>query len=37
MKKLKEYFPHLLLLIYVGLLIRSGINPVDRGVWYAEE
>ena len=37
MKKLKEYFPYLLLLIYIGLLIRSGINPVDRWVWYAEE
>jgi len=37
MKKLKEYFPHLLLLIYIVLLIRSGINPVDRWVWYAEE
>ena len=37
MKKLKEYFPHLLLLIYIVLLIRSWINPVDRGVWYAEE
>ena len=37
MKKIKEYFPYLLLLFYIGLLIRSGINPVDRGVWYAEE
>ncbi len=37
MKKLKEYFPLLLLIIYIALLIRSGINPVDRGVWYAEE
>jgi uncharacterized membrane protein YjdF len=37
MKKIKKYFPYLLLLIYIGLLIRSGIDPVDRGVWYAEE
>jgi uncharacterized membrane protein YjdF len=37
MKKLKEWFPYLLLLIYILLLIWSGINPVDRGVWYAEE
>ena len=37
MKKLKEYFPHLLLLIYIGLLIRSGFNPIDRGAWYTEE
>jgi uncharacterized membrane protein YjdF len=37
MKKLKEYFPLLLLIIYIALLILSGINPVDRGVWYAEE
>ncbi len=37
MKKIREIFPYFLLLIYIWLLIRSGINPVDRGVWYAEE
>ena len=37
MKKFRECFPYLLLLIYFALLIRSGIDPVDRGVWYAEE
>ena len=37
MKKLSNYFPHFLLLVYLALLIRSWINPVDRGVWYAEE
>ena len=37
MKKFKDYFPYLLLLIYIGLLVRSGINPVDRGVRFAEE
>ena len=37
MKKLKEYFPYLLLLIYIGLLIRTGINPLDRAARYVEE
>lgn len=36
-QKIKQYFPHLLLLVYFILLIWSGINPVDRWVWYAEE
>ena len=37
MKFIKKYFPHILLLIYLGLLIRSWINPIDRWVRYAEE
>ena len=36
-KKFKEIFPYILLAIYLWLLIWSWINPVDRGVWYAEE
>ena len=37
MKKIGKYFPLFLLIIYLILLIRSWINPVDRGVRYAEE
>ena len=37
MKNVKNYFPYFLLIVYIYLLIRSWINPVDRGVWFAEE
>lgn len=36
-QKIKQYFPHLLLLVYFILLIWSGINPLNRWVWFAEE
>lgn len=32
----KNYFPHLLLGIYVVEFIIAGINPYSRAVWYAE-
>lgn len=37
MKLFQKYFPHMLLLLYIWLLIWSWFSPIDRGVWYAEE
>lgn len=32
----KNYFPHVLLGIYIVEFIVAGINPYDRATWYAE-
>jgi putative membrane protein len=36
MKKFKEYFPHILLAIYIVEFCLLAINPFDRSVWWAE-
>lgn len=34
--KLRNFFPHILLMIYIIEFIVLGINPVSRSVWWAE-
>jgi putative membrane protein len=36
MKFVQKYFPHILAVIVLGLIIWSGINPTDRQTWWAE-
>lgn len=36
MIKLKQYFPHILLLFYIVEFIVLAINPYNRSVWLAE-
>lgn len=36
MNFLKQYFPHILLGIYITETVILGINPYSRAVWYAE-
>jgi putative membrane protein len=36
MKKLIEYFPHILLIIYIVEFGLLAIDPYDRAVWWAE-
>ena len=36
LEKIKKYFPHILLGLYLVEFIYFAINPVDRSVWWAE-
>lgn len=36
MNKLNQYFPHILLIIYIIEFSILAINPYDRAVWWAE-
>gem|GEM_PF-2784974 len=36
MKNLKEYFPHILLVLYIILATVLGFCVYDRGTWWAE-
>ncbi len=36
MKFIKQYFPHLLFLLYLVEFIYFAFNPYDRAVWWAE-
>ena len=36
MKKLSTYLPHIFFILYLILFIVCSINPINRGVWWAE-
>jgi len=36
MKNIKQYFPQILLVLYLVVFTFSAINPFSRAVWYAE-
>lgn len=36
MKFIEKNFPNILLTIVLGVMIWSGINPLDRATWFAE-
>ncbi|NPA81770.1 MAG: DUF2238 domain-containing protein [Epsilonproteobacteria bacterium] len=36
MQKIRKYFPHILLFIYIVLFAVCAVNPYDKTVWIAE-